>query len=682
MQHLIDILESHSHDPSPKTLTCITDDQLEERLTYAELYEQARYLLYNFRQAGIGEGAELIFQLQSDMNFIKVFWACLMGKIIPVPITFNTSLAGIDKIGGIWTFLNNPFIITDYNDYRKVTAVFNDKSARWQTASSKILLLSEFSEKVKVADVSEIKADDIAFLQFSSGSTGNPKGVVNTHGAVLTNLSDMATHFQLSESDRFFGWMPLTHDLGIVFFHLLPFFLNVPQYLMQPMNFMAQPSVWIERLAAHSITVSGSPNFGFKYVVEHTHIQSLHGAGLSSLRILLNGAEPISPVVCERFNNYLKPFGLRKGVIRPAYGLAEATLVVTAIPTATEIKSYIIDRNKQNVGEGVEFVEAGHTDAVSFVDVGTSIGTEIRIADEQGRILGEDHIGIIHVKGPAVTRSYYNQPMESEKIIDNEGWLNTGDAGFVHQNNLVITGRMKEMIIVHGQNYYPHDLDTVLEELEWTKSRRAVSAGIYNEELCCDEIFFFVVYDGEIEGFIPLVNSTRRLLRARLGLEAGRIVPVKRIPKTTSGKIQRYKLCREYKEGMYDGELKKLAIAIARISSGVVRPAETELEKEIARICAGLLDLEHVSLQDNFFDLGYTSLTITAFKDHLERMLDIRIEKTTFYRYPTVKSLTGFIHCLQHPEDIEPTEDRKEIYDKARKKLLTHIRQLRNVKAG
>ncbi|MCS3796535.1 AMP-binding protein [Niastella sp. OAS944] len=683
MQNLIDIFPNHYNDPVKATITCITDDQQEEQISYAELYDQARYILHNFRCAGIGEGAEVIFQFQSDMNFIKVLWACILGKIIPVPITFNTTIAGVDKICGIWSLLNDPFIITDYSDYKKVTEVFVDRSPRWKTASNKIFLLSEYLKPVQMAEVADISSDDIAFLQFSSGSTGNPKGVVNTHGAIINNLSDMAACFKLSGNDRFLGWMPLTHDLGMVFFHMLPFYLNVPQYLMQPMNFMANPAIWIERMAAHGITVSGSPNFGFKYVNENTQIRSLPPTALSSLRILLNGAEPISPAVCERFNNYLRPFGLAEGVIRPVYGLAEATLVVTATCENTAVKAYTIDRNKQNIGDQVEFTDPGHTDAVAFVDVGQSIGTEVRITDEQGVPLKEGRVGIIHVKGPAVTRSYYNLPVESAKIINAEGWLNTGDAGFLYKDNLVITGRMKEMIIVHGQNYYPHDLDRVLEELEWTRSRQVVSAGIYNEELACDEIFFFVVYNGDMEGFIPLVNSTRRLIRARLGLEIGRIVPVKRIPKTTSGKIRRYQLCQEYKQGLYDSELKKLADILVRVpGTGMLRQAETQLEKDIAGICMELLGLERVGLQDNFFDLGYSSLTITAFKVEVEARLGIAIEKAQFYRYPTVRSLTAFIHCLKHPVEDEPANDRKEIYDKARKKLLNHIRQVRIVKPG
>ena len=343
---------------------------------------------------------------------------------------------------------------------------------------------------------------DIAFIQFSSGSTGFPKGVINIQEAILYNIDIYMRALDINDSDRFLGWLPLTHDMGLIFFHILPLLTNSPQFLMQPSLFLTYPELWMESLSKYGITLSGSPNFGYKVVLENLNRIKKENLSLNALRVMLNSAEPISIDVCKQFAEEFAPQGFSRNSICPAYGLAEAVLGVSIYHKEERIdEEYFLDRRKLNIEDKVKMFDTKSDSTASFANVGEFDEGTIKITDKNGNTLEDERLGFIHLRSKAVTKGFYNDPETTKKSISNDGWLNTGDIGFIHNQHLIITGREKEMILIKGQNYFPNDLDKLLEELPDIKFQHAISCNVFNENAHTDEIFVFCSLSGRHKEF-------------------------------------------------------------------------------------------------------------------------------------------------------------------------------------
>ena len=670
MKTLLDVFDRIAQNAAVNhSIAFVEEGAGEDRLTYKELYREAKCILHNLQRAGITPGSEVVLQFQSNKDFIKAFWACVLGKIIPVPVTYGTSDNIAGKITSIWQTLRRPWLLTDAPGYHD--GIAGPEAARpgdvWDDIRGKTWYFQQLAGGSVAAVPLPVSPEDIAFLQFSSGSTGQPKGVINTHAGIMHNLSASFGRLNLSRDDVFLGWMPLTHDMGIVFFHLFPLYLNASQCLMPPMLFLTNPALWVKSLAQYGVTVSGSPNFGYKYLLDNLLPDELGLLDLSRVKMMINGAEPIAADVCRQFTALLGKHGLRKNVIRPGYGLAEATLGVAMYLSEVEIEEHWVNRKKLNVGDPVEFVGRDHPCATAFVDLGTCPATDVRVADHQGKGLPDDTVGLICLKSPAITGGYYNDPVATAAILSADGWLNTGDLGFMHGAHLTITGRFKEMIIVNGQNYYPADLDAVAAQLEWVKFQQVVSGGIRNEVLHTDEIFFFVLHTGDMQRFIPLANSLKRQIKSKLGVEVSRVVPVRHIPKTTSGKIQRYKLREAYLAGEYNAVLGELTAALRGHQPNKLNLPKNEVEQKIAGLCREVLQLDHISVLENFFDLGGTSLTMMEIKSRMETHFSIVFDEIAIYRYPNVRALSDYVYNEQ--ADEQPADTRTEALEQGKNRM-------------
>ena len=464
---LQEIFQRNLANEKQEGITFINGNKKTEYLSYKKLYLEATYLLYDLQQKGLKPGDEVIFQFQSNRNFVITFWACVFGKMIPVPITFGVGLEVMNKISNVWKKLENPWFITDLYSSKKTLTNYYLETANetFQEIIKKHLTYEKPSYTEQVLPLPANKSD-IVFIQFSSGSTGVPKGVINKQENVTYNLQITTSHLEITSSDKFLGWMPLTHDMGLVFFHLLPLINNSSQYLMPPILFLTYPELWIESLGNHSISISGSPNFGYKYGLDSIKKADLNNISFHNLRIMLNCGEPVSIPLCQTFTKALAPYEFSSEVIIPAYGLAEAVLgVASCYGNTPHLVEYFVDRSNLHVGSEVQFLSAEHHNTTSFADLGPFIGTEIRITDNANNLLKDGLLGYINIRSKAVTSGFYNAPKITKQTISKDGWLNTGDLGFMHNGHLVISGRAKEMILIKGQNYFPNDLEIVINEL-------------------------------------------------------------------------------------------------------------------------------------------------------------------------------------------------------------------------
>ncbi|MEW5804010.1 MAG: non-ribosomal peptide synthetase [bacterium] len=620
-------------------ITFISGGKDELFISYANLYNKALSILYSLQQKGLKPGDELVFQLSNNYDFVSVFWACLLGKIIPVPLSIGNNDDNKSKLFNIWKILTNPYLITSKDSLNKSS---KDSIAELKR---KLIFIEDMENKDKAGKYFSPKGSDIAFIQFSSGSTGDPKGVILTHKNILTNIKAMRKGIKSPDTgDVSLSWMPLTHDMGLIGFHLGPMCHGWDQYLMPTSLFIRNPSLWLSKISEHKITLTSSPNFGYKHVLGHFKERKYKDLDLSSVRVIVNGAEPISVELCNSFLDKLDPFGLKRNTITPAYGLAEASLAVTFSDPDEKIIPVKVDRNKLGVGSKVTKPLKIENKAY-FLDVGSPVeNCYLRIVDDCNREFSDGFVGHIQIKGDNVTSGYYNNKKATLEAVTVDGWLNTGDLGFLRNNHLVITGRTKDILFINGQNFYSHDLEKIAEDVKGIELGKVAVAGHFNEATNKDEIIVFVLFRGNLEGFIPIALSCKKHFSQQAGISIDRIIPVNNLPKTTSGKLQRYKLIEKYKNGEFDQVLDKIEKMLkGKAALDLSDNAQSEIARKLALIWKQVTHRNAISINDNFFQLGATSIILAQVHAAIEQEYPNKVGITDFFTYPTIAKLSQFI---------------------------------------
>jgi acyl-CoA synthetase (AMP-forming)/AMP-acid ligase II len=545
-------------------ITFIQGSNNEMFISYQGLYKRALKILYNLQNYGIKPGNEVVFQVGNNFDFVLIFWACILGHMMPVPLALAYIERHRFKLFNSWRFLDNPYLIISRGDINGVErfAAENNLESLYTVMKRKTVYTEDMEKKDGKGEVYYPRESDIAFIQFSSGSTSQSKGVILTHKNLLINIGDIVKSNQsLDREERMLSWVPLTHDMGIIALHMVSLVADWDQLLMPTRLFTLNPSIWLKKISEHKITYSGSTTFGYKHTMRFFNPGKNKDLDLSWLRVILTGAEPISAEICRDFCHRLAPFGLKKMAIVPGYGLAEASVAVTLSDPAEEVIEVRLDRNKINIGQKVNPIDKNSDNAVTFVDVGKPIEhCFVRIVDQSHREVGEGIVGHIQVKGGNVSSGYYNNKEATLSSITPDGWMDTGDLGFLKDGRLVITGRIKDTIFVNGLTYYAHDIEFVCGELEGLKYTRVSACGVFNPQSPSEEIICFVEYRSRnLKDFQSLAEVIRKHVVKRVGAVVSQVIPVQKIPITTSGKIQRYRLKESYLQGEYDSILQKLS---------------------------------------------------------------------------------------------------------------------------
>ncbi|UED72997.1 non-ribosomal peptide synthetase [Brevibacillus sp. DP1.3A] len=647
-QTLIEIIQDRANRKM-NGIIFISGDKQEEYISYGDLLEQALKVLYQLQEKGVQAGDELIMQIDDNQTFLNVFWGCLLGGIIPVPVSIGNNDEHKMKLFKIWNTLSHPYLIADdkvieqlekYSEQNELVDPF--ELVKKMTFSSRKL---DYSGNSKGA-IHASKPEDLAFIQFSSGSTGDPKGVMLTHENLVSNIRDIANRTEMSHKDAFLGWMPLTHDLGMIAFHLTSLIANAKQLIMPTALFIRRSSLWLKKVSEHKATQICSPNFGYKFFLDQYKPETAVNWDLSSVRYILNGAEPISVDLCHLFMDAMGVHGLKKDVMLPSYGLAEASVGVSIPPLNEDTLVPIhLNRHQLQIGESIEEVDKSDKRCLTFVDVGYPLAsTSIRCCDEQNRVLEDEVIGHIQIKGKNVSVGYYNNPEATAKIKTADGWLITGDLGFMRKGRLFITGRAKDIIFVNGQNVYPHDIERIAEEVDGVDLGKVAVCGVYHTESKQDQIIAFVMHTKKISDFVPIVQKLKSHLNYRGGWNVQDVIPIRRIPKTTSGKVQRFKLAESYEQGEFQEVLQSLAEAtLTALESQKRALPSDDVEKKLIRICQHILKVQSIDTEDSYFDIGVTSMQLVQIVEQLESQFGIRMEVADFFSYPTIAKLAAYI---------------------------------------
>ena len=513
--------------------------------TYPELLKQATALACGLLSMGLKAGDKAIIATDNNRETITLLWGCFLAGIIPTilqpAVSFTDHNPSATKLLNIFSQLENPFFFTS-----------QDTTEKHETIAARVVPYASIP-RIEGEISFEPAPDDLAFIQFSSGSTGDPKGIMLTHRNIACNMDSISKGLDLQTYDPVGSWMPLYHDMGLIGYHLTPMSCPASQFHIHTIDYIKNPSLWPEMMSRCKISITGCPNFGQELLIRYLKRRpDGHVWDLSPMKAMLNGAEPISVKVMSEFNRVLKPFGFREEAMMPVYGMAEATLAISFTPlmqpsVVTTFDSAEMDKNQKAVK--IKSTHAGkHGRTITGVGIALQ-SVEIRITDNNDEPLEESCVGHIQVKGNAVTQGYYMKPEKNLDLFCGE-WLRTGDMGFMYEGILYISGRYKDIIFVNGKNYFANDLETLACSLETISYGKVIIGGVTDFKTGKEKVLVFVAAISDAKA-PEILEQLRTLMRKELGIPIDELIVIKsnEIPKTSSGKIQRYKVIHRYLQG-------------------------------------------------------------------------------------------------------------------------------------
>jgi acyl-CoA synthetase (AMP-forming)/AMP-acid ligase II len=525
----------------------VQDDGSVEHQSYSELLDQAIKTGSGLRAMGLMPGDKAIIATEDNHATINLLWACFMAGIIPTilqpPVSYSDHNPILIKLMNVYIQLGNPCIFID-SHHKASDHHFGEKLIHFDDIPDGIDELKFYPGQ-----------NDLAFIQFSSGSTGEPKGVMLTHRNLAKNIEAIIIGLDLTPIDHTGNWMPLYHDMGLIGYHLTPIYVPCRQSHIHTVDFIKNPSLWLDLMSNSKITVTGCPNFGQALVLRHLKRKTeTHNWDFSSMKALLNGAEPISVKIMDDFTEALKKYNFREEAMMPVYGMAEATLAISFTPlmkpsviTAFDVEELDFKQRAIKINQPT----TGHAFRI-LSSIGVALKYfEIRIVDDLDSELPDGNVGHIQIKGGSVTQGYFNNA-EATKSMFCGDWLRTGDIGFFFEGYLYISGRFKDIIFINGKNYYANDLENLGCTLEGITYGKIVFGGISDKKNGREKVLAFIAGIPDAKANEAL-HDLRVLLRKTLGVQIDEMIPVRsnEIPKTSSGKVQRYKLIQRYLQGEF-----------------------------------------------------------------------------------------------------------------------------------
>ncbi len=633
------------------------EGEVEQRLTFAALDRQAQGIAAALlERARPGDRALLLYH--NGVEFLAAFFGCLYAGVIGVPLYPPRLNKHLSRLTAVARDCAPRLILACSGNQRHMESLL----ATLPPADRPSLLEADTIAPAAAGEVWRGSAHELAFLQYTSGSTGIPKGVMVSHANLLHNLGHMQRGFRYDAHSHMVSWLPVHHDLGLIFGVLLPLYGGFPATLLLPAAFVQRPYRWLKAISDSRATTTGAPNFAFELCVDAIGEEERRSLDLSSLRQVLNAAEPVRASTLQRFAHHFADCGFRAESFNPCYGMAEATLLISMHQgpdrlTIDEVASAALERGQ------VQPVAAGE-EGRPFVGCGSGFADQaIRIVDPQTlQPLPDQQIGELWVRGPSVCRGYWGREEATAEAFGGAlagaaagaPFLRTGDLAYVREGQVFIAGRLKDLIIVRGNNHYPQDIEyTVQDCWQGFHSQRGAA--------------FAIERDGEER--LVVVQEVARVFRDKIDpeqigrqvgnaiaqaheLKLDRLVVVRpaSIPLTSSGKIQR----RLTKQLWLADELEVIAQWGAKPEPALAAtprsPAQGELfrkelkawlREELAAQFA--VPLEAVPLNEPYAYLGFDSLIATAVASKLGRFIGHEVEANCFFDYPTLEALSGWL---------------------------------------
>jgi len=547
---LVEVLEWHlQHNPERLHINILGADNDVQGLTYRQLWQGAQQVAAGLQQIGVQSGETVVIMLPTGHDYFFSFLGILLTGAIPVPIYPPVRRSQLEdhlhRHSGILNNCGATLLIT--MPEAKLIA---------RLLKSQVLSLREVVTVEDLCSVSasylrpSIRPDDVAFLQYTSGSTGNPKGVVLTHSNLLANIRAMGSAVTASPDDVFVSWLPLYHDMGLIGAWLGSMYFAMLLVVMSPLSFLSRPERWLWAIHQFRGTLSASPNFGFEFCLLRLEDEAIAGLDLSSWRLAFNGAEPVSADSIDGFIRRFQAFGFKAEAMMPVYGLAESSVGLAFPPLH---RKPVIDRIKRDAfsrsGQVIP-AEPADKNALHFVACGHSLpGHQIRIVDSNGKELPERQQGDLQFRGPSVTSGYYHNP-EATKTLFIDDWLDSGDLGYIAGGDVFITGRNKDVIIRAGRNVYPPEVEEAVGNIENIRKGCVAAFAAKDRHYSTERLVILAetrITDQATKQ--TLKNQISEVSSDLIGLPPDEVIlaPPHTVLKTSSGKIRR-SACRELYE--------------------------------------------------------------------------------------------------------------------------------------
>ena len=580
---LLEVLDWHvARHPERRHLLFYPGDSEPEELTYAGLDGRARAVAAGLARLGVEPRSAVALMLPSGTDYFAAFLGVLRAGAVPVPLYPPARKSQIEdhlrRQAGILTTARAKALIT-FSEVMPLARLLG-----LQVDGLRVVSVAELdADRGAPAPAVDVRSDDLAFLQFTSGSTGQPKGVMLTHANLLANLRAIGKAVAIGPGDAVVSWLPLYHDMGLIGTWMGSLYFAMPLALMSPLTFLSRPVRWLELIHRHRATLSAAPNFAYELClgkIDDADLERIEGFDLSSWRAALNGAEPVSPETMRRFTDRFARFGFRPETMFPVYGLAENSLAVTFPPLGRPPAVDEIDRETFS-GEGKAVpARPGDPGTLRFPSCGLPLPTvDLRIADEAGRELPERRQGRVQFRGPSATAGYFENPEATARLISNQqgqGWLDSGDLGYLAAGELYVTGRSKDIIFRAGRNLYPHELEQAVGEIPGLRRGCVAVFGSPDPKTGTER----VVVLAETRERDPaererLREEVQKRAIELLGTPADDVAlaPPQTVPKTSSGKIRRSSAREIYESGRFAGT-RSVGLQMARLAvTGIWRRA-------------------------------------------------------------------------------------------------------------
>lgn len=538
---LIELLTMYATESPDKTHIYFYDENgQQEIISYASLLSHSLRVAEALHARGLKEGETVAIMQPTNPGFFYTFFGTLLAGGVPVPIY-------------------PPFRMHMLEAYAKQEArILRNAEVRFlvtfQEAQHLSHLLQAFVPSLKqVITVANLlkgtqelntpfaaKEDSFAFIQYTSGSTNDPKGVLLTHYNLLSNIRAYGKAIQVKPDDVAVSWLPLYHDLGLIGMWLGSLYHGIPLVLLTPFTFLNRPERWLWAIHYHRGTISGAPNFAYELCVRKVEAAQIEGLDLSSLRLLANGAEKIYPRTLAQFKEKFAHYGLKENVLLPVYGLAESTVGLTIPPLGRDIKVDYVDRKAFE--EKRQALPSTDKNSLNFVSCGVPIeGHEVRIVGEDKEVLPERHVGNLQFRGPSSMQGYYNNPTATAAIY-HDGWFDSGDLAYIADGETYITGRLKDLIIKAGRNIYPAELEELVGGVRGVRQGCIAAFGVTDTARGTEQLVLVVeTRETDKAARATIVNNINAMISQVLDIVPDHVVLVapQTVPKTSSGKLQR-----------------------------------------------------------------------------------------------------------------------------------------------
>jgi 1-acyl-sn-glycerol-3-phosphate acyltransferase len=594
-QTLLELLRYRATHDAERTHLLITEDteegEREVTLTFGELYAAGKRCAAELARQGVAPGARVALMLPSGRAFFVSYTGILLAGAVPVPIYPPFRADRIEEYAARQSAILNNAEVRVLLTFHRAEAVAKLLKPRVRSLAAVLdaeQLIANADKPAKAIPGAlplhltggrERKSSDLALLQYTSGSTGDPKGVMLTHANLLANMRSIGEALQLGPNDVGISWLPLYHDMGLIGAWLALLHFGTPLVVMSPLAFLTRPERWLQAFHKHRGTIAAAPNFAYELCIRKISETEITGVDLSSWRAALNGAEPVNPDTLERFAKRFAPYGFRRTALLPVYGLAEASLCVTFPPLD---RGPLIDRvDREAFAAHGQAVPAPSSDghAISFVSSGQAVNRcEVCIVDDVGKEVADRTEGFLWFRGPASTGGFFRNPAATEKLLpqgpatrDGEyAWVNSGDRAYRADGEIYVTGRVKDIIIKGGRNLYPHEVEELAARVEGIRKGCIVAFGLKDEASGTERLVVVAeTREASAGRRSAIVASVTEQISQGLGLPPDRVelLPQGSIPKTSSGKLRREETKQLYLLGTLSKSKAPAWLQIARLGA-------------------------------------------------------------------------------------------------------------------